>query len=475
MRNLVVLTICLFIIPMLHGADHPAGTDIVKEIYKKTGDAVVYIESVQYMKTRTRQFSDPYFEKFFGEMFGQDFDFFFESPRNNNVIPRKGQGTGFIFDKKGYILTNEHVVSSADEITVTLAEGTKHKAKLIGADSTYDLAVLKIDAGENLPCLEMGDSESLEVGEWVLAIGNPFGLDRTLTVGIISALGRNLPISRNKIYSNLIQTDASINPGNSGGPLIDLKGRVIGINTAIIPGGQGLGFAIPIKLAARTFEDIMRYGQVRYPFLGVYLQDLDEKLLLHFGVDSGVLVADTVKDQPAAKAGIESGDVITAFNGKKVKDSSSLQSFVRNSRAGDKAYISIVRSGKEYTRTVVLARQDSQGEAPTNKPDQPGGKKTRPPGKAAGVLSITVRDLARDESAEQSLEHGGVFVVQVQRGGLCDGILKPGDIILQLEGRKIGSLDEFETAFSELEDKEYIVLVIRSDRLTRFVTVTIKS
>ncbi|MDD2714757.1 MAG: Do family serine endopeptidase [Candidatus Wallbacteria bacterium] len=465
----------LLVLAFMAGAfaqDNPVGSNLIKELYKDTGKAVVYIDSVRYVKTQRFISPDPFFEKFFGNMFGEDFDEFFQSPDYNNVIPRKGQGSGFIFDPHGYVLTNSHVVSQADEITVTLSDKKKYKAKLLHEEPRYDLAILKIDAGEDLPFIRMGDSDKVEVGEWVMAIGNPFGLDRTLTVGVVSALGRNLALSKDKIYSDLIQTDASINPGNSGGPLISMSGEVIGINTAIIPYGQGLGFAIPINLARRTHEEIAKYGKVRYPWLGVYLQDLDDQLKQDFGVDQGALITDVVKDESADLAGIQRGDVVIRYNDKQVNDAATLQGYVQTAKIGDKVELAVVRNGKELPLSLILKERSNA--QPENTPasikhnPKPAGE-----GNIADVLGIEVENLSPEKKSSLKFREQGVLVTRVLKNSPCAQFLKPDDIILQIGGRKVTSREDVSQALADFKDKKYLVFVVFRDELTKFISINL--
>jgi len=458
-------------------AQNIVGSNKVKDIYQKVSKAVVYIDSVQYIRQKVYTFSDPFFDRFFGDMFDDNPDFF-SSPHYNNVIPRKGQGSGFIFSKDGYIFTNEHVIDKADKITVTLSDGSKYDAKVVGKDENYDVAILKIDADKALPVMKLGESNNLEVGEWVLAIGNPFGLQQTLTVGIISALGRNLPIGRNKVYSDLIQTDASINPGNSGGPLINMNGEVIGINSAIIPYGQGLGFAIPINTAKHVFKEIKEYGKVRYPQLGIYLQELTDDLKDYFHVNSGVIVSDVIKGQAADKAGIKRGDVIIKYNGKNVSDSKDLIGFVKSGEIGQKVFITIVRNGKELVKAVTLtAKKEKKPSFKEKIKKYFGGawNKTDSIHKIREMLGITVRKLDKNDKQKLGISEGGVVVSNIDRNGLIAryGLLSRGDVILQVNGEKISSPDELYDLLKDANTKKGIVLVVYSGGFTKYVSLKI--
>lgn len=287
-------------------------------------------------------FDDPFFRQFFGDQL--------RIPSQPEV--RRGMGSGFIVSSDGYILTNEHVVSGADTIEVTLASRNEpYTARLVGSDHDLDLAVLKIDAG-SLPALSLGNSDSIRVGDWAIAIGNPYGLDHTVTIGVISAKGRPITIE-DRQYRNLLQTDASINPGNSGGPLLNLKGEVIGINTAINAQAQGIGFAIPSSTVKAVFDDLVNKGGVDHAWLGVYLQPVTQEIARYFGLESqsGALVASVVKGGPAARAGLQQGDVIVRYNGSEVSTPSALIDMVSGTAVGSQVEIQYVRKGE--TRSTV--------------------------------------------------------------------------------------------------------------------------
>lgn len=279
----------------------------------------------------------------------------FERDAFLHVHPARGLGSGFIIDRRGHILTNHHITASSREIEVALTDGRAFEGKLVGSDPANDLAVAKIDA-ENLPVAEMGDSSELKVGQTVIAIGNPFGLvgGPSVTVGVVSALNRHILAER--VYENLIQTDASINPGNSGGPLLDLTGRVVGINTANIPGAQGIGFAIPINTAKAVLEDIVKYGRVTRPWLGVIGIDVSRELARRYNlsVDGGILVMRIIPESPAERAELQSGDVIVAIGDKQVDSMGDLQGEIRSRRAGDVVSLVVVRGPEEGRVRVTL-------------------------------------------------------------------------------------------------------------------------
>ncbi|HZW36042.1 MAG TPA: Do family serine endopeptidase, partial [Candidatus Deferrimicrobiaceae bacterium] len=348
----------------------------IPTLFKEVSPAVVNISTTQVVRFNRPRMRNPFgqqdpFEDFWNNFFGN-------MPREQK---RRSLGSGFIVSEDGYILTNAHVVEKADEVTVTLLDKEEFKAQVVGTDPKTDIALIKIKAGKKLPFVHLGDSEKLEIGEWVLAIGNPFGLGHTVTAGIVSAKGR---IIGSGPYDDFIQTDASINPGNSGGPLFNLKGEVVGINTAIIQGGQGIGFATPIHLAKAILGQLKEKGKVTRGWLGVYIQKLTPEMAESLKVPGkkGALVADVTKDGPAAKAGIRSGDVIVAFNGKPVNDEHELPQIVAVTPPGKKADIKVIREGKEISIPVTIGEMEGE------------------PGKRAGTqdltkgLGLTVQDIS---------------------------------------------------------------------------------
>lgn len=330
------------------------GPTTIRDIVAKTGPAVVKIETqvrVTDMQRLNPFFNDPFFREFFGD---QQL-----APRQQSI--QKGMGSGFIISKDGYILTNEHVIDGADKITVTVnGYPTPFTAELAGSDYDKDLAVLKIKADKELPTLPLGKSENILVGDWVIAIGNPYGLDHTVTVGVISAKGRPVNIEDRR-YENLLQTDASINPGNSGGPLLNLNGEVVGINTAVNAQAQGIGFAIPTSTVQAILQDLLKNGKVTRPWLGVYLQPVTKELAEYFGFNKaeGVIVASVAPGGPAEKAGLQRGDIILEFNKKPVKTQDELVELVQKTKVGDKVVLVVFRDGNtNYMEVTIEAKQD---------------------------------------------------------------------------------------------------------------------
>jgi len=320
----------------------------IADMVERVSPAVVNIEtSVVVTNNSDVYFNNPFFRQFFGE---------------NSISPQqnveKGIGSGFIISKDGYILTNQHVIDGASSITVNIAaDSEKYTARVIGQDSELDLAVLKIDASKDLATLSLGDSSKIRPGEWVVAIGNPYGLDHTVTAGVISALGRPVEID-NRPYKNLIQTDAAINPGNSGGPLLNTSGQVIGINTAVNASAQGIGFAISVNTAKEVIDELISKGKVIRPYIGVWLEPMNEKAAAYLNAPNyGVIVANVVSGGPADLAGIQLNDVIIGLNGKKISTYDDLQSFLKSKQVGEQIKVDLVRGGKVQTSKLTLTEK----------------------------------------------------------------------------------------------------------------------
>ena len=331
--------------------------------------AVVHLGTIQRAKTRRgpnlpQGNDDPFFRDFFNQFFGS------EGPDSRSEFRRPGLGSGVIIDKRGLVLTNFHVVKGADEILIRLSDKREYRGQILGTDPKTDLALVKFQADHELTVANLGNSDALQVGEWAIAIGNPFGLDQTVTVGVISATGRSdVGIAT---YENFIQTDASINPGNSGGPLVNLKGQVIGVNTAIVAAGQGIGFAIPINMVKRVVDQLVDKGKVVRGWLGVALQPLSPDLAQSLGLEgtNGAVVGSTIAGSPAAQAGLEQGDVIVAFDKTPVEDYRHVQRLVAETRVGKSITLQIVRKKQKMDVTVMVAEtpEDAGRRAPTGPP-----------------------------------------------------------------------------------------------------------
>jgi len=379
---------------------------------------------------------------------------------------RQGLGSGVIVDSDGYILTNNHVIAGAEEITAHLADGREFKAKVIGADPPTDVAVIKITA-ENLPVAVLGDSGQSQVGDWVLAIGAPFGLEQTVTAGIISATGRH-GVGIN-IYESYLQTDAAINPGNSGGPLINLHGEVVGINSAIASrsgGNMGIGFAVPINMAKEVLKQIRATGHVTRGWLGVAIQriTLDIAKSMNLKTQEGALVSQVMEDGPAAKAGLKTGDVIVEYAGKAVKGPSELQEAVALTAPGAKVDVVVLREGKRETlKATVQKRTEQEVEETAGQP---------PSGPAElKELGIEVSNLTAEMAQRLGYKAGqGVLVTGVDPGGLgAMGGLKPGMLILQAANRKVTSVAELKDALAKADLAVGIPLLVRAGNLQTYI------
>ncbi len=324
---------------------NPAGTNLIANVVSKTSPAVVMVRTqVRSESSENPFFNDPFFRQFFGNRWETQ-------PRYS-----EGMGSGFIISKDGYILTNEHVINGASKIDIYMS-GSEDPipAKLVGSDYELDLAVLKINLNRDLPYLELGDSDAVRVGEWAIAIGNPQGLDHTVTVGVISAKGRPITVG-NRQYKNLLQTDASINPGNSGGPLLNTAGKVVGINTAVSSSAQGIGFAIPTSTVKPVLDTLIKNGKITRPWLGVYIQSMSKEIAQRYGlsIDTGALVTSVVEGGPAHKAGIIQGDIVVEINNNKVASADDLTSAMSKIKPGEKIPLVVNRSGKNINFTVTI-------------------------------------------------------------------------------------------------------------------------
>jgi serine protease Do len=405
-------------------------------------------------------FNDPFFERFFGPGF---------QPRQRG--PRKfrqmGQGSGFIIGKDGYILTNNHVVGDADVINVKLGDGREFKAKVVGADAQSDVAVIKIE-GEDLPVLSLGDSDSLGVGEWVIALGNPFGLQQTVTVGVVSAKGRSR-IGIND-YEDFIQTDAAINPGNSGGPLVNIHGEAVGMSTAIFSrsgGYMGIGFAIPINMARTIKDQLIKTGEVTRGWLGVVIQDIDEDLAASFGLKQieGALVAEVSPDSPAEKAGLKQGDIILTLNGQKIADVGELRNKIALMSPGTTVELGILREKEKKTIRVEIGNQPKGGWVAAGQQ-----------GKVLDALGLVVQELT-PELAEQFgyQTQEGVLVSEVQQDSLADHAgIKPGNLIEEVDRQRVRNIREFTDALSMSEQTKRVLLRLRDGEISRYLVLRFK-
>src|SRR5665648_631151 len=400
----------------------------IADIAERVGPAVVNIDTVRMVDQNSPFFSeDPIFRQFFGDQF----------KNYSKTIPQKGTGSGFIISQKGYILTNEHVIHKAEKITVTLSDGREFDGKVIGSDLDSDIAIVKIES-DDLPIVALGDSDKLRVGEIVVAIGNPYGLQQTVTMGVVSAEDRSIPVEEHT-YRNFIQTDAAINPGNSGGPLLNTKGEVVGINTAIIPFAQGIGFAIPINIAKKNIDDLINFGKVLRSWLGVYIQEVTPEIAKQFNQTEamGVLVGDVVKNSPAEAAGIKTGDIIKKVNNEEVNSPEELQNKIGNIEIGKEANIEIVRNSETISFVVKI------GEMPTVEVEGSESPKEK-------VFSVQTGLKVESVTTEIAKESGlpwvkGLVITEVVPGSSADDKgLQPKDIVLEANRTEVSSIGEWE-------------------------------
>ncbi len=431
--------------------------------------SVVYIKAVVVEKTRQ---GGPGFE-FPPSPFGEHSPFPFHSPfppGGPGGGRRQGSGSGFIIRKDGVILTNNHVVEDAKEITVTLTDKKEYNAKVLGRDPKTDLAVIKIEPKEDLPVARLGNSDDLQVGDWVMAIGNPFGLSNTVTAGIVSAKGRVIGAGP---YDSFIQTDASINPGNSGGPLFNEQGEVVGINSAIYSqsgGNIGIGFAIPINLAKQLLPELETTGSVTRGWLGVAIQKMTPELAKSLGVEQahGALVADVTSNSPAAKAGLERGDVIIRYNEKKIDESVALPSLVAVTPVGKTVPVEIIRDGKTKTLNITVAKLTDREMASTEEEEDTPQK---------GKWGLALRELSPDERAQMGLkEKEGVMVGDIQpESPAAEAGVQPGDVILQVNKSSVSSVAEVKKEINKTPaDASLLLLLKRADGNNRFATLAAK-
>ena len=391
-----------------------------------------------------------FFKKFFGDQ-GPD-----GGP--GAAGPRSSLGSGFIVSKDGYVLTNYHVVKDADQISVRLSDRREIPAKLIGSDPRSDIAVLKIDAEGDLPALKLGTSATLEVGEWVLAIGSPFGFDHSATAGIVSAKGRSLP---NENYVPFIQTDVAINPGNSGGPLFNLKGEVVGVNSQIYSrtgGFMGVSFAIPIDVVMNVYHQLREKGTVSRGWLGVLIQDVTKELAesFHMTKPQGALVSKVLPDGPAAKSGIQPGDVIMKFNDREIDSSADLPPLVGSTSAGDKIPVELLRDGKRKDVTITIGELPNDEQVASTKPRQ---QKDHAP--FNDRLKLAVRELTPQERKEFGVAGPGVMVSRLKPGPAFDAGLQEGDIVLQIDFKEIANGADFERVVAALKPGSSVPMLVQ--------------
>lgn len=430
------------------------------EIAGSISPSVVNISTTKVMKRESGPSAeDPFFDLL--------------NPFRNFTMPKKWKeqslGSGVIVSTDGFIITNNHVVEQADEIRVTLFDKRSFKAKVIGADTKTDIAIVKIEA-DNLRAAQWGDSDKLQVGEFVLAIGNPYGLSHTVTMGIISAVGRaNVGIAD---YEDFIQTDAAINPGNSGGPLVNIKGELIGVNTAIFSrsgGYQGIGFAVPSNMTRLVMDQLVDKGKVTRGWLGVTIQELTPELSQKFGLknEKGALVGDVAKGSPAEKSGIKRGDIILEYDSRKISDVGNLRNMVARSRINSEIPITILRSGKEYVVKVMIVElpRDIAEATPGSAPEDTNFE---------GLSGITAMDLSREIARQLGLhkDEKGVVVVRIEAGSPADEAgLRKGDVIQEVDRKRIEGLNDYNKALSGITSGDAALLFINRGGKKFYVTI----
>lgn len=476
MKKFVIVCMSFFLF-LLAAETNAANLPDFSALAAKCGPAVVNINTEKKASASSQdEFFDmfkglpPDFEKFFDKFGGRGHGG--RQPGGKRSMPKqKSLGSGFFVSSDGYIVTNNHVVSGAETIHVTMddqnGKSRNFKATLIGADEETDLALLKVDGQNNLPYLEFGNSNDLKVGEWLLAIGNPFGLDHTVTAGILSAKGRNI---HSGPFDNFLQTDASINPGNSGGPLLNLDGQVVGINTAIIASGQGIGFAIPSNMAAKIIDQIKSGKKISRGWIGVTIQDVDENTAKALGMkeSAGALVGSVLENEPAHKAGIQDGDVIIAVDNKNIEDSAALLRAIAEKAPGSTATLTVWRDGKTENITVTLGERKSS---------QLSGKNSKEPRaqQNESLLGISVRPLTKAERSELKIsENEGLMITEVNPDKpAADADIKEGDIILKANQSNINSPEQLADIVRKAESRGAIMLQIQRGTQVFYRAVTL--
>ncbi|MHB8454547.1 MAG: DegQ family serine endoprotease [Acidiferrobacterales bacterium] len=446
-------------------SDGPSFVPIVKEALP----AVVNISTTRVIKSQGQSAGapfpdDPFFRQFFGEQFFHNFN-----------VPREQResalGSGVIVDSDGYIITNNHVVAKADTIKVILGNNREYKAKVIGTDPKTDIAVIKINA-KNLPVIPWGDSNKLQVGEYVLAMGNPFGLNQTVTMGIVSAVGRaNVGIAD---YEDFIQTDAAINPGNSGGALVNTKGQLVGINTAIFTrsgGYMGIGFAIPSDMARDVMNQLIKHGRVVRGWLGVSIQEVTPELARNFGLSEphGALVGEVIADSPAAKAGLKAGDVIVGYDGQKIDTPTTLRNLVADTPVGKEVEVKVIRRKESKTFTIKIAEQSAKIAK------QSTGSEAPQTSSNTLLSGLSVQNLTPQIAQQLNLPHGasGVVVANVDPSSPAAAVgLQPGDVIAQINRKPVRDLRDYRRITSRLGKNESVLLLITRSGTNMFVVIS---
>ncbi|MFQ5787367.1 MAG: DegQ family serine endoprotease [Thermodesulfobacteriota bacterium] len=459
--NSIVTLLFIFLLTLPNkGNTHPEDLD---ELVKRLSPAVVNISTTSVTKTGPSPHKSPFggrqndpFEEFFNRFFG-------EFPQRE--FRRRGLGSGFIISEDGYIITNNHVVERATDINVILEDGKSYKAKVIGKDPKTDLALLKIEPKKKLPAVRFGRSDTLDIGDWVVAIGNPFGLGNTVTTGIVSAKGRSLGLGA---YDDFIQTDAAINPGNSGGPLFNLNGEVVGVNTAIIAGGQGIGFAIPVNMAKNIIDQLQNKGKVVRGWLGVLVQQITPEIAESMDLKDpqGALVADVTPGGPADKAGLKRGDVIVEFDGNEIEDMPDLPKSVAVNKPGTVSRIKYIRDGKQRTVNLKL------GELPNEVALSSGIVNNE----VQNDLGLIVQEINPQIQRKFGIDDiNGVIITNVRSGSTADEAgLMTGDVVLEINKIHIKNIDDYRTATDSLNDGQTVLFLVQRAKNTIYVALKVK-
>jgi len=448
LRPILLVVILLLCLPRFSPCGEYSRENAVVKAVRRVSPAVVNINSEYTVRDRANPFSsfgsDPFFDSFFKDFFDPGFE---------REYKRTSLGSGVIIDgKKGYILTNAHVIEKTGTIKVVLKDEREFEARILGADPDSDLAVLRIHSKTPLPAIEMGCCDDLMIGETVIAIGNPFGFSNTVTTGVISAVSRNIK-TEDRVYHNFIQTDASINPGNSGGPLLNIKGELIGINTAIYAKAQGIGFAIPIQKAKRIISDLIRYGKVIDAWTGILVQDLDPGLARYLKIPEkkGVMVKEIEQGSPAQRVGVREGDILLSVGSKKIQSSRDYHAAMKNYTAGDAVKIHAWRNDKELTFFV---------------------KATAYPLELAMELAYDLLGIRVEDLSYKTRPKKGVIVSEINRQSYLARIgVRPGDIILQLNDMTIKNTKDFEKAIIKYRQKKSLVVLLQRRGQGYYITV----
>lgn len=457
--NLVVLSILSIAFPYA-GHAQPAELTSLAELVKRLKPSVVNISTTSVVTAQPFQFRSPFgggendpFEEFFDKFFGGE-----GAPQRE--FRQRGLGSGFIMSEDGYIITNNHVIEKARDISVILEDGGEYEAKVIGKDPKTDVALLKIEPDRKLQAISFGNSDQLEIGDWVVAIGNPFGLGHTVTTGIVSAKGRSLGLGA---YDDFIQTDAAINPGNSGGPLFNLRGNVVGVNTAIIAGGQGIGFAIPANIAKYVVNQLRTEGKVVRGWLGVMVQQITPEIAesLELKDTRGALVADVTPGGPADKAGVKRGDVIVEFNGNKIKEMAELPKTVATTSPGTESELKLLRNGNEKVYELklgILPDEVAQSGVTGEEIEKD--------------LGLVVQELSPQIQRRLGIQDAGVVITNVRQGSVAaEAGLQPGDIVLEVNRKKVESLGDYRKAMDSVKGGETALFLVKRDNNTIYVAI----